>query len=153
MTDVVNTLIRSRMMSGIRGKDTKPEMLVRRVLFKAGYRFRLHRKDLPGVPDVVLPKWKVALFVHGCFWHMHQDCSKAKIPSTRTEFWRRKLEANVERDLRAQVALAEAGWRVVVVWECLTRDFQALEAFPDMLSAWIRGTAIFGEFSLPDKSR
>lgn len=82
-----------------------------------------------------------------------KGCSKAKIPSTRTEFWRRKLEANVDRDLRAQVALAEAGWRVVVVWECLTRDSQALEAFPDMLSAWIRGPAIFGEFSLPDKSR
>ncbi|WP_394562128.1 very short patch repair endonuclease [Aquipseudomonas alcaligenes] len=152
MTDVVNTLTRSRMMSGIRGKDTKPEMLVRRVLFKAGFRFRLHRKDLPGVPDVVFPKWRVALFVHGCFWHMHQGCANAKIPSTRTDFWRRKLEANVERDLRVQVALAEAGWRVVVVWECLTRDSQALAALPERLSAWIKCPAMFGEFSQPDKN-
>ncbi|QLC75137.1 DNA mismatch endonuclease Vsr [Pseudomonas sp. LPB0260] len=153
MTDVVNTLVRSRMMSGIRGKDTKPEMLVRRVLFKAGYRFRLHRKDLPGVPDIVLPKWKVAIFVHGCFWHMHQGCSNAKIPSTRSEFWQSKLEANVERDRRVQIKLAEAGWRLVVVWECLTRDAQALEAFPDRLSVWIRGSERFGDFSPPDMSR
>lgn len=153
MTDVVDTLIRSRMMSGIRGKDTKPEILVRRVLFKAGFRFRLHKKDLPGVPDVVLPKWRVALFVHGCFWHMHQGCSNAKIPSTRTDFWRRKLEANVERDRRAQIALAEAGWRVVVIWECLTRDPQALETLPANLSAWISGPELFSEFSLLDRNR
>lgn len=153
MTDVVDALVRSRMMSGIRGKNTKPEILVRRVLFKAGFRFRLHRKDLPGVPDVVLPKWKVALFVHGCFWHMHQGCSNAKLPSTRTEFWQKKLEANVERDRRTQIALAEAGWRVVIIWECLTRDVQALEALPDRLSVWIRCPAMLGEFSLPDKNR
>ncbi|WP_123595582.1 very short patch repair endonuclease [Pseudomonas sp. AF76] len=153
MTDVVDALARSRMMSGIRGKNTKPEILVRRVLFKAGFRFRLHRKDLPGVPDVVLPKWRVALFVHGCFWHMHQGCSNAKLPSTRTEFWQQKLEANVERDRKTQIALTKAGWRVVIIWECLTRDTQALEALPDRLSAWIRSPEMLVEFSPPDKNR
>ncbi|NQD96755.1 DNA mismatch endonuclease Vsr, partial [Pseudomonas sp. CrR25] len=103
MTDVVDTLTRSRMMSGIRGKNTKPEMLVRRALFKAGFRFRLHSKKLPGSPDVILPKRRVAIFVHGCFWHMHQGCTNARIPSTRTEFWRGKLKANVDRDRRVQI--------------------------------------------------
>lgn len=114
MVDVVSTDTRSRMMSGINGKGTKPEMVVRRALFAAGYRFRLHRRDLPGAPDVVLPGRRVAILVHGCFWHMHAGCMNAKFPTTHTDFWRAKLEGNVERDRRAIEALQSAGWHASV---------------------------------------
>ena len=119
-------------MSGIRGKNTKPELLARRALFAAGYRFRLHRRDLPGAPDIVLPGRKVAVFAHGCFWHMHVGCKNAKLPSTRTEFWRGKLEGNVARDRRAIEALLADGWRVLTVWECATRDAICLAALPEV---------------------
>ena len=109
-------------MSGIRARDTKPEVFVRKALFRAGFRFRLHRRDLPGSPDVVLPGRRVAVFVHGCFWHAHDGCRYAKTPATRREFWESKLAANVERDKRAREVLLSAGWRVLVVWECATRD-------------------------------
>ena len=105
------------MMSGIRGKDTKPEMIVRKALFAAGYRFRLHRRDLPGAPDVVMPGRKIAIFVHGCFWHKHAKCKYAKLPSTRPEFWQVKLAGNVERDQKAIDSLMFSGWRVLTVWE------------------------------------
>lgn len=105
------------MMSGIRGKNTKPEIIVRKALHAAGYRFRLHRKDLPGKPDIVLPKYKTVIFVHGCFWHKH-DCRYFKWPKTRPDFWREKIEGNVERDRLAYEKLEEMGWRVKVVWEC-----------------------------------
>ena len=153
MTDIVDAPSRSRMMSGIRGKNTKPEILVRSALFKVGFRFRLHRKDLPGAPDIVLPKWKVAIFVHGCFWHLHSGCANARIPATRTEFWAAKLGANVERDRKAFIRLAEAGWRVLVVWECLTRDKGGLKALPESLSEWIRGSERSGELSPPDMNQ
>jgi len=157
LTDVVDAKTRSRMMSGIRGRDTKPEMIVRRVLFKAGFRFRLHRRDLPGVPDVVLPGRRLAIFVHGCFWHMHAGCPHAKLPSTRPEFWQAKLSANVERDGRAKDSLLSAGWRVLVVWECLTRSPHAREALPELLARWIEGPDVSGELgfsstsSMPEK--
>lgn len=144
MTDVVDPKTRSQMMSGIRGKDTKPEMTVRRALFAAGFRFRLHRRDLPGAPDVVLPGSRVAVFVHGCFWHRHMACGLAKLPATNAEFWRTKLEDNVKRDKRAVVALRKAGWRVLVVWECATRG-KAAEGLTLQLSEWIEGPAPFGE--------
>lgn len=147
MTDIVDAATRSRMMAGIRGKDTKPETLVRKALFKAGFRFRLHRRDLPGVPDVVLPGRRVAVFVHGCFWHVHPGCSYAKTPSTRREFWTRKLARNVERDARAREALLIAGWRVLVVWECATKDASARNSLLEVLSAWINGDEISGEIS------
>ena len=111
-------------MSGIRGKDTKPEVIVRKALFAAGYRFRLHRRDLAGAPDVVLSGRKIAIFVHGCFWHMHAGCKNAKLPSTRAAFWRAKLDANVERDRRAIEALQSNGWRVLTCWECATSDVE-----------------------------
>lgn len=117
MVDVVDKKTRSRMMSGIRGKNTKPEIIVRKALHAAGYRFRLHRKDLPGKPDIVLPKYKTVIFVHGCFWHKH-DCRYFKWPKTRPDFWREKIEGNVERDRLAYEKLEEMGWRVKVVWEC-----------------------------------
>jgi DNA mismatch endonuclease (patch repair protein) len=105
------------MMSGIRGLNTKPEIIVRKALFATGFRFRLHRKDLPGCPDIVLPRLRVAIFVHGCFWHVHQGCRHARIPTSRREFWEAKLAANVARDVRAVDALLLEGWRVLVVWE------------------------------------
>ena len=134
-------------MSGIRGRDTKPEMLVRRALFKAGFRFRLHRRDLPGVPDVVLPGHRVAIFVHGCFWHMHQGCPNAKLPSTRPEFWLAKLSKNVDRDRDAWGALLADGWRVLTVWECATRDREIQAVLPETLRAWIDGAEPIGEIS------
>lgn len=117
MADIVDSATRSRMMSGIRGKDTKPEMIVRKALHRAGYRYRLHVKDLPGKPDIVLPKHKTVIFVHGCFWH-HHDCKKFKWPKTRPEFWREKIQGNVKRDRNAVSDLNKLGWRVFVVWEC-----------------------------------
>ena len=145
MADVVDTKTRSRMMSGIRGKDTRPEMVVRRALFAAGFRYRLHRRDLPGAPDLVLSGRRVAVFVHGCFWHRHKECRYAKLPATRPEFWRAKLEGNAERDTRAIEALQATGWRVLVVWECAIRDKSTLSILSDVLANWIRGNATLGE--------
>lgn len=147
MADVVGTEVRSRMMSGIRGKHTKPEMVVRRSLFAAGYRFRLHRCDLPGAPDIVLPGRKVAIFVHGCFWHMHSGCRNANLPSTRPAFWRAKLEGNVERDRRAIEALRAEEWRVLIVWECATRDAATIVGLSNALTCWIERGERTGEIS------
>lgn len=134
-------------MSGIGGKNTKPELLVRKALFAAGFRFRLHRKDLPGCPDVVLPGRRVVVFVHGCFWHAHQGCPYAKTPATRREFWEAKLAANVERDRRTREALLSAGWRVLVVWECATRSSGVRERLSELLTRWIEGVELSGELS------
>ena len=105
-------------MAGIRGKDTKPEIIVRRLLHKLGYRFRLHRKDLPGRPDIVLPKWKTVVFVNGCYWHGHENCELYRTPKTRSEFWEAKIAGNRKRDERNYRQLRDAGWQVVLVWEC-----------------------------------
>ena len=121
MIDVVDQKTRSRMMSGIRGKDTRPEMLVRSGLHRLGFRFRLHARNLPGSPDLVLKRYRAVVFVHGCYWHRHEGCPYATTPATRLEFWQEKFEANVERDHRHQKALRETGWRVFVVWECALR--------------------------------
>lgn len=145
MADVVDPATRSRMMAGIRARDTKPEVVVRKALFGAGFRFRLHRRDLPGSPDVVLPGRRVAVFVHGCFWHAHAGCRYAKIPATRRDFWESKLAANVERDLRARKALLSAGWRVLVVWECATRSSAIRDVLPALLARWIEGSELSGE--------
>ena len=109
---------RSRNMSAIKSKNTKPEIAVRKLLHSMGYRFRLHRKDLPGSPDIVLPKYKTVIFVHGCFWHRHENCKYASIPKTRKEFWESKFKANVKRDLEIQEKIKNIGWQSVVVWEC-----------------------------------
>ncbi len=121
MADIVDKATRSRMMSGIKGKNTKPELIVRRALHRAGYRFRLHRKDLPGKPDIVLPRYRIAIFVHGCFWHRH-DCKYFKWPKTRPEFWREKINRNVERDREKITLLEKMRWKVRIVWECETRN-------------------------------
>jgi DNA mismatch endonuclease (patch repair protein) len=119
---------RRALMGRIKGANTKPELVVRRILHAMGRRFRLHRKDLPGRPDIVLPRFRTAIFVHGCFWHRHSGCRGATTPKTREEFWRSKFEANVARDSASETALAIAGWRVVVIWECETKDAAKLEA-------------------------
>lgn len=108
-------------MAAIKGKDTKPEMLVRRGLHYRGLRFRLHRGDLPGRPDLVFPSRRVALFVHGCFWHAHSGCRYFKLPETGRDHWREKLEENRARDVRNQAKLISDGWRVIVIWECELR--------------------------------
>jgi DNA mismatch endonuclease (patch repair protein) len=127
VVDTISAERRSWNMSRIAGSNTKPELLLRSGLHRAGYRFRLHAKDLPGKPDIVLRKYRTAIFVHGCFWHRHPGCRNATLPSTRTEFWTSKFEGNVERDLRNTVALKEAGWTVLIVWECdLKSDPQAV---------------------------
>lgn len=126
MADVLSPEQRHRNMSGVRGRDTKPERLVRSVLHQLGYRFRLHRRDLPGRPDIVLPRFGAVIFVHGCFWHRHLGCRYTTTPTTRAEFWQRKFDENVERDRRTLNALGEAGWRILCVWECETRDHGVL---------------------------
>lgn len=113
---------RSRMMSGIGTKDTGPEMVVRRYLHQEGFRYRLHCRDLPGRPDLVLTKWQSVIFVHGCFWHGHHGCKYFRFPKSRADFWHAKITANAERDRRAEDALKNLGWRVFVVWECSLRD-------------------------------
>ena len=134
-------------MLGIKGKNTKPEILVRKALFAEGYRFRLHRKDLPGSPDVVLPGRKLAIFVNGCFWHGHTGCRLAKMPATRPEFWRAKLERNKIRDLEAIGALEKLGWRVLVVWECFIRKQTNRVDLGAAIARWIESEQVFGEFS------
>lgn len=117
---------RSENMRRIRGKDSAPELVVRRLLHKLGYRYRLHRKDLPGRPDIVLPPRRKVIFVHGCFWHRHPDCKFAYNPKSRLDFWSSKFRQNVERDHRAAATLMASGWSVLVVWECETSDAKLL---------------------------
>jgi DNA mismatch endonuclease (patch repair protein) len=109
-------------MSKIRGKNTKPEMVVRSLCHQMGLRFRLHRRDLPGTPDLVFPKYRLCMYVHGCFWHRHPECKYAYTPKSRVDFWQTKFTKNVERDLNAQQALINLGWRVVTIWECHTKN-------------------------------
>lgn len=122
MTDVVTPEVRSRMMSGIRGKDTQPEMQVRRFLHGQGLRFRLHDRSLPGAPDLVFPRHGAVVFIHGCYWHRHEGCKYASTPASNVEFWQRKFAGNVKRDRRAIAMLLDAGWRVFILWECGLRQ-------------------------------
>jgi DNA mismatch endonuclease, patch repair protein len=116
--DKISQEKRSWNMSRIKGKDTKPELIVRSQLHKMGFRFRLHRKDLPGKPDIVLPKFKTVIFVHGCFWHRHKNCKYAYNPKSRKKFWKEKFEINIERDKCNQKQLSLLGWMTMVIWEC-----------------------------------
>jgi DNA mismatch endonuclease, patch repair protein len=127
MPDTFNSEKRSEIMSRIKGKNSKPELLVRSLIHRLGYRFRVHVNDLPGKPDVVLKRHKKAVFVHGCFWHGHKGCARSKRPSTNTEFWNLKLSKNTLRDAANQRLLKEAGWSILVIWQCETRDHAALE--------------------------
>lgn len=116
--DIVDPQKRSKMMSGIKGKNTKPELLLRSALHKLGYRYRLHVKELPGKPDLVLPKHKTVIFVHGCFWHQHPGCKYAYMPKSNIDFWQKKLAGNTERDKKHHSQLLATGWNVVTIWEC-----------------------------------
>ncbi|WP_343123475.1 very short patch repair endonuclease [Stenotrophomonas pictorum] len=136
MVDVMDAGTRSALMSRIQAKNTKPELIVRRQLWRYGYRFHLHGRKLPGKPDIVLPKWKAVVFVHGCFWHRHEGCPHFRLPKTRTQFWDDKLRRNRERDTAAVVALGEMHWRVAIVWECSIRANHI--AAVEQLSTWLR---------------
>jgi DNA mismatch endonuclease (patch repair protein) len=118
MADIHSKIVRSYNMSRIKGKNTKPELLVRKFLHAAGFRFRIHVNNLPGKPDIVLPRYKTVIFVHGCFWHGHTHCRYFIIPKTRTEWWTEKIKKNLSNDSNAELALRELGWKVLVIWEC-----------------------------------
>jgi DNA mismatch endonuclease, patch repair protein len=139
MADIVPPEVRSRMMAGIRGRDTKPELTLRRGLHVAGFRYRLHDRALPGHPDMVFPRHRAVLFAHGCFWHGH-DCHLFRWPSTRQEWWREKITRNRAVDARSEAALAEAGWRLGVVWECALKGRARLPLIEvlEACIAWLR---------------
>ncbi|MDN7558069.1 very short patch repair endonuclease [Burkholderia orbicola] len=143
MTDVVDKETRSRMMSGIRSKNTTPELTIRRALHSRGFRYLLHSSNLPGKPDMVFPKYRAVVFVHGCFWHAH-DCKYFKLPGSRTEFWREKLLKNWQRDESVLATVRALGWRVLVIWECATREYRAAgsgDELIDTVAQWIIGEA------------
>lgn len=142
MADIVNRATRSRMMSGIRGKDTRPEILLRKGLFSRGFRFRLHDRRLPGKPDIVFQRYKAVVFAHGCFWHGH-DCPLFKWPTSNVKFWRTKIERNREVDAEARLSLEHLGWRILMVWECALKGPRKfpLEKLLDEAAQWlIRGS-------------
>lgn len=118
MTDTLSREDRSRVMAAVKSRNTKPEIKVRKWLHSQGYRFRLHSSKLPGKPDIILPQYKIVIFVHGCFWHGHSGCSLARIPKTRSEWWQSKFDKNAKRDAHNKTSLENLGWRVIVVWEC-----------------------------------
>jgi len=125
--DVFSREKRSQIMSRVSGKDTKPELIVRSQLHKLGYRFRLHRKDLPGKPDITLPRHKKVIFVHGCFWHGHTDCRRSKRPAINKKFWDEKLDKNIKRDAENIKKLQKLGWKVLVIWTCEVHDINKLK--------------------------
>lgn len=133
MADVHTKEQRSYNMSQVKGKNTKPEILVRKFLHANGFRFRLHTKDLPGKPDIVLPKYKTVIFVHGCFWHGHKNCKYASIPKTRTEWWTAKIEGNKANDKRKKAALKKEGWTVITIWECDLKAANQFTTFKQLL--------------------
>lgn len=146
MADVVDAATRSRMMSGIKGKNTKPELQVRLGLHAMGFRYRLHPKDIPGKPDIWLPRYRAAVFVHGCFWHGH-DCTLFRLPGTRSDFWLGKIETNRTRDAKVAELLAERGIRRLSVWECAFRGpgKLGLDATLRASAEWLRGGDEWGE--------
>jgi DNA mismatch endonuclease (patch repair protein) len=139
MADVLTPEERSAVMSRVKGKDTKPEMTVRRLIHGMGYRYRLHRRDLPGTPDLTFASRRKVIFVHGCFWHRHDGCPLARMPKSRLDFWRPKLEGNKKRDERNIQELRSAGWQVLVIWECQLKDMGELEK---MIRSFLDGSAI-----------
>ncbi|QVK30984.1 very short patch repair endonuclease [Pseudomonas syringae] len=138
MTDVVDSATRSRMMAGIQGKNTSPELLIRKALHARGFRFRIHAKHLPGKPDLILPKYNAVIFIHGCFWHGH-DCRFFKVPKTRTEFWLEKIGKNKARDSIHIASLQALGWRVLIIWECAVRCMKKQDStlLVDLVSSWV----------------
>lgn len=136
MVDIVDKPTRSRMMAGIRAKNTKPEVRLRSALHRLGFRFRIHDRALPGRPDIVLPRYRAAVQIHGCFWHRHEGCRFATNPSSNREFWQAKFEGNVQRDRAAELSLQERGWRTGVIWECSIKERGAAQVASE-LAAWL----------------
>jgi DNA mismatch endonuclease (patch repair protein) len=134
MTDVHEPEVRSYNMSRIRSKDTKPEMLVRRFLHKHGFRYRLHVKDLPGKPDIVLLKYKTVIFIHGCFWHGHENCKKYVVPKTRTEWWLQKINRNKANDVKNELDLFPLGWNVIKIYECELTKLECIKTLDNLIS-------------------
>lgn len=148
MVDIVDSTTRSLMMSKIRSKNTKPELLIRSLLHRKGFRFRVHVKDLPGKPDIVLAKYKAVIFINGCFWHGHQDCSLFRLPSTRIDFWEQKIARNQTNDNKAIVALLEKNWRIAIIWECSIRGKNRNpEQVITLIANWLEGSEVFLEIS------
>ena len=133
MADVHDKATRSYNMSQIRSRNTKPEMLVRKFLHAQGFRYKLHDKKLPGKPDIVLPKYKTVIFIHGCFWHGHKDCRYFVIPKTRTEWWLNKINSNIANDTRSAKALKKSGWKIIHLWECNLKPIKAERALLSLL--------------------
>lgn len=148
MVDIVDSETRSRMMSGIRAKNTKPEMLIRKALHMQGFRFRLHVRDLPGRPDIVLRRYNTVIFVNGCFWHRH-GCNLFKWPSENRDFWTAKINRNAKQDMFAQKSLLQLGWRVLVVWECALKGKTKLpfDKLISRIETWILSDRTTGEFA------
>ncbi|HWX41638.1 MAG TPA: DNA mismatch endonuclease Vsr [Blastocatellia bacterium] len=145
MTDVISRERRSELMSRIRGWDTEPEVAVRRGLHRAGFRFRLHHRKLPGRPDLVLARYRAVIFVHGCFWHRHRGCPLAYRPKSRTAFWNEKFRQNTARDRKQELQLLNSGWRVLLVWECgLRREPDRLKTI-ERIKRWLRSGSSKGE--------
>ncbi|RYG16206.1 MAG: DNA mismatch endonuclease Vsr [Chitinophagaceae bacterium] len=134
MADVHSKETRSYNMSRIRSKDTKPELLVRKFLHKNGFRYRLHVKDMPGKPDIVLPKYKTVIFIHGCFWHGHEGCKKATLPTTRAEWWDAKIKGNIVNDTKAEGLLKQAGWKIITIWQCDLKKSALDNTIKDLLA-------------------
>ena len=148
MIDIVDKQTRSRMMSGIRAKNTKPELLMRKMLHRRGFRFRLNVKTLPGKPDIVLPKHNAIIFVHGCFWHGH-GCRLFKWPSTRREFWQEKIRKNIRNDQKSNSSLLAMGWRIAVIWECSikSKSNDSNQLLFAKIVEWLESNSVIGEFS------
>lgn len=141
--DRVSKAVRSRNMAAVRSRDTKPEVQIRSLLHRLGFRFRLYDKSLPGKPDIVLKKYKTVIFVNGCFWHHHENCRDSRLPKTNKDFWEKKINSNVERDRRNKYKLIESGWRVLVIWECEIRRFS--ENPQDLKELLIKETIVCAE--------
>lgn len=150
MTDIVDAATRSRIMRAVPRSSTKPEIVLRKRLHALGLRYVLGGRGLPGSPDLVLPRWTAAVFVHGCFWHRHPKCRYTTMPSTRPEFWQAKFEANVARDNAVRATLLDEGWRVATVWECALRKPERAELAADMLAAWLRDGVSYLELAGSD---
>ena len=148
MTDVVEPLVRSRMMSGIKGKDTKPEIIIRKALFARGLRYRLHVKDIPSKPDMVLPKFNAVIFINGCFWHKH-DCSLFKWPSSNIQFWKEKIEGNAQRDIKNHAKVMQHGLRSITIWECALKGKNKLplELVLQKIQEWLYSESFTSEIS------
>lgn len=154
MADVHDKSTRRRNMQAVRGKDTQPEIFVRRLLHARGFRFRLHNKKLPGKPDITLPKYKALIFVHGCFWHGH-DCRRAQLPATNTEFWRDKIRSNQQRDRRNIDCLTATGWHILVIWGCALQGKERLseQQITERLEEWILSSTDNQQLSAKGLSR